>query len=328
MSLIHVEDVTKEFRVGNREKGVTSAMKTLFKRDYNIKTAVKNLSFQIEEGEIVGYIGSNGAGKSTTIKMLSGILVPTSGNVLVDGLIPYRNRKVNATKIGVVFGQRTQLYWNLPMEETFDLYRKIFKVDPVQFKKNVAFFIELLEMQPFLRTPVRQLSLGQRMRAELVVSLLHDPKILYLDEPTIGLDIFVKQKIRKFIRELNQEKNTTIILTTHDMDDIDQICNRVITIEKGEKVFDGSIDRFKDTYSVGHKLTVTFKEKNIDINDPRLRVIERSGNTVTFLLNKQEFSITEYLAIISNIEEIEDIKIMEPNIEEAVKNLYTIGITN
>lgn len=325
MSLIHVEDVSKEFRISKREKGVSSAIKTLYKRDYQIKNAVKNLSFQIEEGEVVGYIGSNGAGKSTTIKMLSGILVPTRGNVLVDGLIPYKNRKDNASKIGVVFGQRTQLYWNLPMEETFDLYRKIFKVDSGQFKKNIDFFVELLEMQSFLRTPVRQLSLGQRMRAELVVSLLHDPKILYLDEPTIGLDIFVKQKIRKFIKELNQEKNTTIILTTHDMDDIDQICNRVITIEKGEKIFDGSIDTFKNTYSVGHKLSVTFRD-DIDINDHRLRVIERSGRTVTFLLNKQEISITECLAILSNFNEIEDIKIMEPDMEEAVKNLYTIGV--
>lgn len=327
MPLIRVEDVNKEFRIHNRHKGVNSAIKTFFKREYSVKNAVTNLSFTIDEGEIIGYIGSNGAGKSTTIKMLSGILVPTSGSITVDGLIPYKNRIVNAKKIGVVFGQRTQLYWNLPMEETFDLYKKIFKVGPTQFKKNVDFFVELLEMQPFLRTPVRQLSLGQRMRAELVVSLLHDPKILYLDEPTIGLDILVKQKIRKFIRELNQEKNTTIILTTHDMDDIDQICNRVITIEKGTKVFDGSIDTFKNTYSQGHKLSVNFKNKYLNLNDPRLTVVDKQDNNLTVWFRKEEISITECLSIFSKMGEIEDIKITEPNLEDAVENLYNTGGT-
>lgn len=325
MSLIQVADVNKEFRINRRQKGVASSLKALFKRDYSIKHAVKALSFDIDEGEVVGYIGSNGAGKSTTIKMLSGILVPTSGSVVVDDLVPYKNRKVNARKIGVVFGQRTQLYWNLPMEETFDLYKKIYKIDAQQFKRNVDFFVELLEMQPFLRTPVRQLSLGQRMRAELVVSLLHDPKILYLDEPTIGLDILVKQKIRKFIRQLNQEKNTTVILTTHDMDDIDQICHRVITIEKGEKIFDGSLELFKHTYSVGHQLTVNFKNKYNEINDPRLKVLDSQDNRITVLFKKEEISVTECLAMMSEIGEIEDIKIREPDMEEAVENLYTVG---
>ncbi|WP_117161175.1 ATP-binding cassette domain-containing protein [Paraliobacillus sp. X-1268] len=328
MSLIRVENVNKDFRINKREKGVASAFKTLIKREYSVKNAVSNLSFRINEGEIVGYIGSNGAGKSTTIKMLSGILVPTSGEVMVDGLVPYKNRKVNAKKIGVVFGQRTQLYWNLPIEETFDLYRKIFKVEPSQFKKNVDFFVELLEMQPFLRTPVRQLSLGQRMRAELVVSLLHDPKILYLDEPTIGLDIMVKQKIRKFIRELNEEKNTTIILTTHDMDDIDQICNRVIAIEKGQKIFDGSIDKFKNNYSQGHKLSINFKNKHSDVRDSRLTILENKDNKVTILFRKEEISVTECISILSNIGEIEDIKITEPNMEKAFENLYTIRTSN
>ncbi|MFB5760589.1 ABC transporter ATP-binding protein [Paenibacillus medicaginis] len=321
MSLIQVEGVSKEFRINRRHKGAFAAVKSLFKREYSYKVAVRDLSFNINEGEIVGYIGSNGAGKSTTIKMLSGVLVPTSGSVIVDGLVPYKNRKLNARKIGVVFGQRTQLYWNLPMEETFDLYKKIYNIDTVQFKKNVEFFVELLEMQPFLRTPVRQLSLGQRMRAELVVSLLHDPKILYLDEPTIGLDILVKQKIRKFIRQLNEEKSTTVILTTHDMDDIDQICDRVITIEKGEKIYDGPLEQFKAQYSVGHKLSVSFKTRYSGVNDPRLRVIEIQDHKVTVLFRKEEIGIPECLAILSQIGEIEDIKITEPNIEEAVENL-------
>lgn len=326
MSLIQVNNVNKEFRISKRQKGITSSLKALVKREYTTKHAVKNLSLNIAEGEIVGYIGSNGAGKSTTIKMLSGILVPSSGSLVVDGLVPYKNRKVNAKKIGVVFGQRSQLYWNLPMEETFDLYKKIYKINPTMFKQNVDFFIELLEMQTFLRTPVRQLSLGQRMRAELVISLLHDPKILYLDEPTIGLDILVKQKIRKFIRQLNTEKKTTVILTTHDMDDIDQVCNRVITIEKGEKTFDGSLDKFKSMYSVGHKLIVIFKEINKNrINDSRLKILDSAGNRMVFIFKKEEISIPECLSVVSEIGEIVDIQITEPNIEEAVENLYLRG---
>ncbi|WP_069325716.1 ABC transporter ATP-binding protein, partial [Paenibacillus nuruki] len=277
-NIIEVKNVYKQFKISEREKGLFNSVKSLFTNNYHIKKAVDNISFSIKKGEIVGYIGANGAGKSTTIKMLSGILVPSSGSVLIDGLVPYENRKENAKKIGVVFGQRSQLYWNLPMEETFDLYKKIYKIPENDFIYNVEFYVDLLEMSPFLRTPVRQLSLGQRMRAELVVALLHNPEILYLDEPTIGLDVVVKQKIRKFIKEINKEKDLTVILTTHDMDDIEQICNRIITIHGGEIVYDGSLDQFKNSYSMGHQIIIEYVNDDVQIKDPRLKIITNDKN--------------------------------------------------
>lgn len=321
MSLLEVKNVSKEFMVFKRNKGLASSLKALFSRDYEVKKAVNNISFNINKGELIGYIGSNGAGKSTTIKMLSGILVPTSGSILVDGMVPSDHRKANAQKIGVVFGQRSQLYWNLPMEETFSLYKKIYRIDNKRFKENVDFFVELLEMSSFLRSPVRQLSLGQRMRAELVISLLHDPKIIYLDEPTIGLDIHVKKKIRKFILKLNEEKKTTVILTTHDMDDIDKICNRIITINKGEIVYDGAIQSFKNIFGNGHKIIVDFSSHDINIRDQRIVLIKDEGQRKTFKFDKDKIPVTEVLSILSKNNEILDLKLMEPDIEDAVSSI-------
>ena len=221
MSYIHVDNVVKEFKVVRREKGLKNALKSLFRREYETVTAVDHISFEIGKGELVGYIGPNGAGKSTTIKMLSGILVPTAGTITVDGIIPHLNREENARRIGVVFGQRSSLEWDLPMEETFDLFQKIYRIDEKVYKRNVEFYVELFEMQSFLKRPVRQLSLGQKMRAEIAVALLHDPEILYLDEPTIGLDVVAKNQIRQFIKEI-PEKKITLMLTTHDMGLADQ----------------------------------------------------------------------------------------------------------
>jgi len=245
MSYIEVEKVVKEFKVLHRDKGLKSALKSLFHRRYATVRAVDGISFTIERGEFVGYIGPNGAGKSTTIKMLAGILVPTSGTITVSGLVPYLHRRENAKRIGVVFGQRSSLEWDLPMEDTFDLFQKIYRIDEEVYRRNIRFYIELFEMEGFLKRPVRQLSLGEKMRAEIAVALLHDPEVLYLDEPTIGLDVVAKNKIRQFIKQINAEKKITVILTTHDMDDIEQICRRIMMIDRGRLLYDGSLENFK-----------------------------------------------------------------------------------
>ncbi|WP_338553951.1 ATP-binding cassette domain-containing protein [Paenibacillus sp. KS-LC4] len=320
--MIEVSNVTREFRVFRREKGFASSIKSILNRNYEVKKAVNNINFHIQEGELVGYIGSNGAGKSTTIKMLAGILVPTSGIVRVNGKEPHRNRKENAMNIGVVFGQRSQLYWNLPMEETFDLFAKIYKINPTVFRNNVDYYVDLLEMEEFIRVPVRQLSLGQRMRAELAVALLHEPKVLYLDEPTIGLDVAVKAKIRTFIRQINKSKKTTVILTTHDMKDIEEVCDRIITINKGEVLFDGTVAGFKDNFNPGHVLTVDLDDQRNKITDGRLKLLVDEGLRKSFLIDKNELSVAHAISIISNSYEIKDMQLKEPDIEEAVKFLY------
>ena len=249
MSLIEVSHVSKEYEVIVPRPGVRNVLKNIFRPDKEKVRAVSDISFNIEAGELVGFIGENGAGKSSTIKMMSGILFPTAGSITVAGLCPYRNREENAGNIGVVFGQRSRLNWDLPMMDSFELYKEIYQIDPAVFRKNVERFVEMLHMQEFSRTPVRQLSLGQRMKAEVALSLLHEPPILYLDEPTIGLDVMAKQQIREFIRERNRLEGTTAILTSHDTKDLDCVCRRMIVLAGGHIIFDGSIERFKQEHA-------------------------------------------------------------------------------
>lgn len=322
MAFIEVNNVSKYFEIYKREKGFGNSIKSLFNRQYEVKKAVDNITFHIDKGELVGYIGPNGAGKSTTIKMLSGILNPTSGNILVDEKVPYISRKENAMKIGIVFGQRSQLFWDLPMEETFELYKKMYKIDNVRFKRNVDFYVELLEMQDFLRIPVRQLSLGQKMRANIAVSLLHDPYILYLDEPTIGVDVVAKNKIRKFIREINKEKNITTILTTHDMDDIEEICSRIIMLDKGCIIYDGSLPDLKIRFSNGYTLIVDFHDEDIVIDDKRLSIYKQEGNRKWISFRKEDISVSEAISVINNNYRISDLSLKEPEIEEIVRQIY------
>ncbi len=233
------------------------ALRTLFSREYEEKIAVSDVNMDLEPGELVGYIGPNGAGKSTTIKMLTGILVPTSGTIEVAGIVPYAHRRQNARNIGVVFGQRSQLYWDLPLVESFELLRAIYSVPPDRYKKNLRTFVEILEMEPFLNTPVRQLSLGQRMRGDFAAALLHDPQIVYLDEPTIGLDVIAKGAIRDFIAHINNERGATIVLTTHDLADVERLCRRIIIIDNGTILYDGGIERIKEQYGTHRTLIVT-----------------------------------------------------------------------
>lgn len=248
MAIIEVKKLVKTYKTLEKEEGMIGYIKNLVKPKYKEFKAVKGINFEIQEGELVGYIGENGAGKSTTIKMLTGLLTPTSGKVIVDGIVPNEKRIQNNQKIGAVFGQKTQLWWDLPVIESFRLIRKMYKIPENEYRKNLKKFSELLELEDLLEKQVKNLSLGQKMRCEIAATFLHNPKIVYLDEPTIGLDVFVKEKIRKFIKDINQEKNTTVILTTHDLNDIEDVCNRIILLDNGSIIYDGDKQKFKDTY--------------------------------------------------------------------------------
>ncbi|HEY5050762.1 MAG TPA: ATP-binding cassette domain-containing protein, partial [Acidothermaceae bacterium] len=247
--VIRVENLVKEFRRPRKQEGRFGALRTLFTRQFDTVRAVDQVNFAIEPGELVGYIGPNGAGKSTTIKMMTGILVPTSGTVDVGGLVPWRERERNAMQIGVVFGQRSQLWWDLPLIESFNLIAKLYRVPEAKYRRNLERFIALLDMEEFLDRPVRQLSLGQRMRGDLAASMLYEPQILYLDEPTIGLDIVAKENMRIFIEEMNRDSGTTIVLTTHDLADVERLCRRLILIDHGHVLYDGGVEQLKTKYA-------------------------------------------------------------------------------
>lgn len=257
--MITVEHLTKQFVTVKRSHGIAGAVKSLFTREKIVKEAVSDISFQIGDGEIAGYIGSNGAGKSTTIKMMTGILVPTSGTVEVNGIEPYRKREENARHIGVVFGQRTQLWWDLPLADTFSVLREIYQVPQNEFRERMDFLYDLLGIGEFENSSVRTLSLGQRMRADLAAALIHNPKVLYLDEPTIGLDVLVKDKIRLAIREMNKTFGTTVILTTHDLVDIEELCSHIIIIDEGKKIYDGDLEHLKSEYQEADLTSVVKK---------------------------------------------------------------------
>ncbi|MDR1735279.1 MAG: ATP-binding cassette domain-containing protein [Oscillospiraceae bacterium] len=323
MAIIEMKNVCKDFKIYKRGKGFWGGVKSLFARKDEIKSAVKDISFSIKPGELVGYIGSNGAGKSTTVKMLSGILLPTSGDIRVNGIVPSANRKQNAMNIGIVFGQRSQLNWDLPTEDAFELYRRMYRVSDAVYKRNVDMFVELMQMQDFLRKPVRQLSLGQKMRAEISIALLHDPKILYLDEPTIGLDVLVKDRIRDFIRRLNAEKKTTVILTTHDMTDIDRICDRIIMIDQGRLISDTTLEGFKAGNAEAYNVIVEYTHAIDAPPDPRVKLLKTIGEgRALFTVDRQAMTVNEILEYFSRAYKITDISIKRPEIEEIVRNLY------
>ncbi|MBQ1192720.1 MAG: ATP-binding cassette domain-containing protein, partial [Lachnospiraceae bacterium] len=258
--MIHIENVTKEFKKVVKSPGLAGSVKSLFNRKYDVVKAVDDISFDVPKGEILGFIGANGAGKSTTIKMLTGILTPTEGRVEINGQIPYKNRKKYVKEIGVVFGQRTQLWWDLPLVETFSVLKQIYQVEDKDFDKRMGFLNEVLELDDFIKSPVRTLSLGQRMRADLAASMIHNPKVLFLDEPTIGLDVAVKNNIRKAITQINEEEKTTIILTTHDLNDIETLCKRIVMIDKGKIMYDGRLLDMKQQYG-------KFREINMSLYD-------------------------------------------------------------
>ncbi|MFZ7103004.1 MAG: ABC transporter ATP-binding protein [Peptococcaceae bacterium] len=322
--VITVKNLSKSFYINKRREGMLGAVRSLFRREYTIKDAVDGISFSIAPGEIVGYIGPNGAGKSTTIKMLTGILVPTSGDIFVNGIIPYQERQKNARQIGVVFGQRTQLWWDLPTLDSFELLKQVYQIPEKNYQKNMANFVEMLAMEEFLHTPVRQLSLGQRMRADIAASLLHDPAILFLDEPTIGLDVVAKDRMRNFIQQINRERGVTVILTTHDMSDIEKLCKRMILIDKGKIMYDGELAKVKEIFGAARFLIidlegdVPFREKNVEL-------IREEGSKKWLKFNRNEISSAQLLAEIAQKYEIKDLIIQEPEIDYIIRKIYEQG---
>ncbi len=325
--LIVVDNLTREFKIAEGKGGFLGSVMNLFSRKHTIKKAVDNISFSIARGEFVGYVGENGAGKSTTIKMLTGILTPTSGKVTVDGLVPYENRMQNSRNIGVVFGQRTQLWWDLPVRESFDLLRSIFRVPDDLFHKNFRELADTLDLEPLLSMPVRKLSLGQRMRCDLAASLLHSPAILYLDEPTIGLDLIAKDHVRKFLKKVNKERGATIILTTHDMDDIEALCDRIIILDEGKIAYDGSTDTLKREYVREKLLEIEFHEEDQMVFDlPMVNVVKSEANKKWFRFDQDKVSVQEVISHILEGHNVKDISIHEPKVADIVKNIYANGI--
>ena len=324
-ALIEVEALRKTFRVAHHHRGALGALRNLVERRGRVVPAVDGITFRIERGEMVGCIGPNGAGKSTTIKMLTGILVPSSGRIEVAGLVPHRRRKVLARRIGVVFGQRTQLWWDLPLIESLELLRFIYRVPAAQHRANLDFCTELLELAPFLDTPVRQLSLGQRMRGDLTAALLHDPEILYLDEPTIGLDVVAKHRIREFLRQLNRERAVTVLLTTHDMADISRLCERLLIIDRGRLLYDGALETIRERYGQERMLVVDFVGAGSPVHVPHATVVRVDGPRQWLRFRREETTAADLIAALATRYELRDLTIEEPEIEAIIRDLYGAG---
>jgi ABC-2 type transport system ATP-binding protein len=325
MPIIETHRLRKVFRSIERQPGVGGALRGLFSRTYVDKVAVEDVNLTMEAGELVGYIGPNGAGKSTTIKMLTGILVPTSGDIRVAGIVPYQKRKENARNIGVVFGQRSQLYWDLPLRESFELLRAIYAVPRPKYDANMAFFSEILDLDEFMTTPVRQLSLGQRMRGDFAAAMLHDPPIIYLDEPTIGLDVVAKEAIRTFIAKINEERGTTVILTTHDLADVERLCNRIVLIDDGRIVYDGALERLRMEYGTHRTLVVTLAEPCENLTFPHTEMVEQEANVVHLKFDRRKITAEHLLRLVTERCTISDVSIVEPEMEDIIRRIYLEG---
>ena len=319
--MIQLENISKTFRVARREAGLKAAAKALFRKEYTEIKALQNVTFTIGDGEMVGYIGPNGAGKSSTIKIMSGVMTPDSGSCVINGRVPWKERKEHVREIGVVFGQRSQLWWDVPVIDSFELLRDIYRVEQQAYGRNLRELTELLDLGDIVRTPVRQLSLGQRMRCEIAASLLHDPKILFLDEPTIGLDAVSKIAVRDFIRTVNREKGTTVILTTHDMQDIEALTERILLIGKGQILLDGSLSALKSRYSTKRTLTVDY-DGNALRETEHITVLQDHCGHAKLLIDTAEISVSQAISAISAQAEIRDLSVTGESVEETVVSLY------
>ncbi len=326
MAIIEVENLVKTYKILQKQDGLIGYFKNLVRPKYKELTAVKGINFNIEEGELVGYIGENGAGKSTTIKMLTGLLTPTSGKIVVNGIVPYEKRIENNKSIGAVFGQKTQLWWDLPVIESFRLIKQMYKLPDGEYRKNLKKFTQILELEELLDKQVKNLSLGQKMRCEIAATFLHNPKIVYLDEPTIGLDVFVKENIRKFIKDINREKKTTVILTTHDLKDIEDVCNRIILLDQGEIIYDGDKQKFKDIYGKYVFAELVVSNKNGKLSDTitlnGCEIVEETEKSIKIKFNHEETTIMQILNTISNHCVVEDIHMREAELEDILKEIY------
>ncbi|REE89040.1 ABC-2 type transport system ATP-binding protein [Paenibacillus taihuensis] len=322
MAVIEVTELVKEYVIAKKERGLRGALKGLFFPDKRNVRGVDGISFSIERGEIVGYIGPNGAGKSTTIKMLTGILHPTSGTIRVCGVSPQADRKAVVRKLGVVFGQRTQLYWDLRLGESFELLKRIYQVDDKTYEDNMNVLTEVLRLDQFIDTPVRQLSLGQRMRGDLAAAMLHSPDVLFLDEPTIGLDAEAKHAIRSFIQEMNRTRGITVILTTHDLDDVEELCSRLIIVNHGKVVEDGPIGELIGKLTPKRLLVVDLQHPCADVGHKSAQIIKQDGLRIWYQFEKARVTAAELIADLSQKLPIQDLSVQEPDIEDAIREVY------
>jgi ABC-2 type transport system ATP-binding protein len=343
--IIDVQHIRKLFRTPVTREGRFAGIRTLFSREYREMEAVKDISFSIERGEFVGYIGPNGAGKSTTIKMLTGILHPTSGEVRINGVSPHRDRRQVVKRLGVVFGQRSQMWWDLPVKDSYDILAEMYGVDAKDKRTRLGQLSELLGLAEFWLTPVRKLSLGQRMRADLAAAMLHDPELLFLDEPTIGLDVTAKRNIRAFLKTLNRDFGKTVLLTTHDMDDIEQLCERVMVINRGELAYDGSIGQLRERIGLPTVIRVTYRGKFMvakgfgigmtgesvvkdsanGLTSSRLaaaRITEVTDDSITVAINRQDIKAMDILRELGTFGDIDDIVMEEPAFEDVIHRIY------
>lgn len=319
--MIEVENITKEYKVAKREAGFHNAVKALFSRKQDTVRALNDISFKIDDGEILAYIGPNGAGKSTTIKILCGILPPDKGNCIVDGYVPWKDRKSYVKNIGVVFGQRSQLWWDIPIIDSFELIKDMYDIDSRTYKQNVSELCQLLDLKNIVKTPARNLSLGQRMRCEIVASLLHNPKILFLDEPSIGLDAVSKLAVRDFIKRINVEKGTTVILTTHDMQDIEALTHRVMLIGKGQILLDGSLEELKKRVSDKKEIRIKHSGKTPELCEG-MNYLEQKDDKLKISLDPKMISVSEGIAYLSRETELIDLEVSDISAEEMVARLY------
>ena len=331
-NIIELKNVTKEFKVLNRHEGLKGSIKDLFSRDYRIVRAVDNINLQVEQGEIVGFLGPNGAGKSTTIKMMTGVLEPSGGKLMVNGRIPYKDRTKNCQEIGVVFGQRSQLWWALPLIESFKLLKDIYQISDENYNEMLELYGSMVDLEPLLHKPVRQMSLGQRTLSDILAAFLHNPKVVFLDEPTIGLDVAMKSKIREMILELNRRKNTTVILTTHDMGDVDALCHRIVIIDKGKMLYDNDIDHLKKFFGAYRTLKIRPRE---DVEEAagklktELTVFEVSVTNddtwISILVNEEKARVMKVLEAVQENHSIKDMQLEEISTEEVIKKIYEGG---
>lgn len=330
--IIKMQNVVKEFRVLNRREGLKGSVKDLFSRNYKTIRAVDNISVGIAQGEIVGYLGPNGAGKSTTIKMMTGVLEPTSGQIWIGGNAPYQNRTRNAQEIGVVFGQRTQLWWTLPLVESFRILKDIYQISDGDYNSMLELYQSLVDIEPLLHKPVRQMSLGQRTLSDILAAFLHNPKIVFLDEPTIGLDVSMKAKIRTLIHALNQEKNTTVILTTHDMGDVDALCRRIIIIDKGKMLYDNDIEHLKGFFGSYRTLKIRIDgdmrhhAERIQKEFPAFSV-SADEEWISILVDEDKARVIDVLSELQKSRSIRDMQLEEISTEEVIKKIYEDGVS-
>lgn len=331
-NIIEVKQLRKEFKSYSSRQGLKGAFRDLLNRQYKTIPAVNDVTFTVKQGEMVGYIGENGAGKSTSIKMLTGILTPTSGQVLVNGMNPHKEREQFVGSIGVVFGQRSQLWWDIAVQESFRLLKKVYKVSDKDYNEHMEHVIDTLDIGPLLDKPVRKLSLGQRMRCELAAALIHNPPLLFLDEPTIGLDVLVKLKIRQFLKEMNEKYKTTILLTTHDLSDIEALCERVIMLDEGKVIYDGALAKLRSHWGEGKQIEFQFEkevfEDQLSFLTQELDVLWQKGdklNTWNALVSDKEAQMSELIGRVVGTHQITDLSVKEISTEEVIRNIYEKG---